>query len=479
MCCEIYFQGTRVQAQVFHSKQIMRVEGMMGMPIQQWRTMKNNGFMTRNGEGCQNNSKASRCEGIFLAGSGWVVDVKRGWWMPKKGAKGFGRNNHIVKVKWKEKVYLGQWMNNWNKGRAMGVSRVRARVPKCKQKQIFVRWWMNDQRWHGWLGVLIAMVGLPSDVKKDGGNLYRMMVNVKKTMGNTRKDNGVFENDISMSWKSSWDIMGVQDVLHGNLKHDMLLVKLLLSSLLEVLCHHCHHLPPSSYFYVLHFHCKFTSSIVFHLSFNTLVFFYLFQCFHVLQFYCKFSSSIVLLLWFSLLWFHLQQLCLLPRIIPSPTSATPSCIINIAILFLSLLFFFAFFWFCSLIAIFFYLFSFFFPLPFFWFCSLIFLPSNLVLLFSIFVTALQAPSYIVFLSTYSCVQMHQQCVKWVVKTKGFMWINQDLFIISKSMFATHFCKFTCGFTILKLCNDLLKKSCSFGLYIWYIHIYFVPIYIQL
>jgi hypothetical protein len=67
-----------VQAQVFHSKQIMRVEGMMGMPIQQWRTMKNNGFMTRNGEGCQNNSKASRCEGIFLAGSGWVVDVKRG-----------------------------------------------------------------------------------------------------------------------------------------------------------------------------------------------------------------------------------------------------------------------------------------------------------------------------------------------------------------------------------------------------------------
>jgi len=46
------------------------------------------------------------------------------------------------------------------------------------------------------------------------------------------------------------------------------------------------------------------------------------------------------------------------------------------------------------------------------------------------------------------------------------------------MFATHFCKFTCGFTILKLCNDLLKKSYSFGLYIWYIHIYFVPIYIQ-
>jgi hypothetical protein len=248
---------------------------------------------------------------------------------------------------------------------------------------------------------------------------------------------------------------------------------------LEALCHHCHHLPPSSYFYVLHFHCKFASSIVFHLSFNTLVFFYFFQCFHVLQFYCKFSSSIVLLLWFCLLWFHLQQLCLLPPIIPSPTSATPSCIINIAILFLSLLFFFAFFWFCSLIAIFFYLFLFFFPLPFFWFCSLIFLPSDLVLLFSIFVTALQAPSYIVFLSTYSCVQVHQQCVKWVVKTKGFMWINQGLFIISKSMFATHFCKFTCGFTILKLCNDLLKQSYSFGLYIWYIHIYFVPIYIQL
>jgi hypothetical protein len=71
---------------------------------------------------------------------------------------------------------------------------------------------------------------------------------------------------------------------------------------------------------------------VFHLSFNTLVFFYFFQCFHVLQFYCKFSSSIMLLLWFCLLWFHIQQLCLLPPIIPSPTSATP-CIINTAIFF--------------------------------------------------------------------------------------------------------------------------------------------------
>jgi hypothetical protein len=48
--------------------------------------------------------------------------------------------------------------------------------------------------------------------------------------------------------------------------------------------------------------------------------------------------------------------------------------------------------------------------PFFWFCSLIVLLSNLVLLFSIFVTALQAPSYTVFLSTYSCVQVLQQYV---------------------------------------------------------------------
>ncbi len=155
----------------------------------------------------------------------------------------------------------------------------------------------------------------------------------RKTMGNTRKDNWVFENDISISRGSSWDIMGVQDVRHGNLKNDMLLVKLLLSSLLEALCHHCHRLPPPpiSMFFIFIASLQAPSCSTF-LS-TPLVFFYFFQCFHVLQFYCKFSSSIVLLLWFCLLWFHLQQLCLLPPIIPSPTSATPSCIINIAIFF--------------------------------------------------------------------------------------------------------------------------------------------------
>jgi hypothetical protein len=138
----------------------------------------------------------------------------------------------------------------------------------------------------------------------------------------------------------------------------------------------------------------------------------------VLLFLSMLSCSSILLQVFKL---HHASLVVLPPMIPHPTIVPPTSYNSISYkcnslyhqhcnLLLSLLFFFAFFWFCSLIAIFFYLSLFFFPLPFLWFCSLIVLLSNLVLLFSIFVTALQAPSYTIFLSTYSCVQVHQQYV---------------------------------------------------------------------
>ncbi len=161
--------------------------------------------------------------------------------------------------------------------------------------------------------------------------------------------------------------MGVQDVLYGNHKNDMLLIKLLLSSLLEALCHHYHHLPPS-YFYVLHFHCKFASSIVFHLSFNT-------PC--VLLSLSMLSCSSILLQVFKL---HRASLVVLPPMIPPPTIVPPTSYNSISYkcnsflyhqhcnLLLSLLFFFAFFWFCSLIAIFSSFFSFAFLMVLFFDC---------------------------------------------------------------------------------------------------------------
>jgi hypothetical protein len=136
----------------------------------------------------------------------------------------------------------------------------------------------------------------------------------------------------------------------------------------------------------------------------------------VLLFLSMLSCSSILLQVFNL---HRASLVVLPSMIPPPTIVPPTSYNSISYkcdsfyhqhcnLLLSLLFFFAFFWFCSLLAIFFYLFFFFLLCLLFGFVLLIVL--LFVLLFSIFVTTLQAPSYTVFLSTYSCVQVHQQYV---------------------------------------------------------------------